>query len=260
MVLSLGIAICCAPICCALRVSAQEGFRIETDVFEEGQDKPFSRNLTLFKDGVGYDFPRSSPIVTLVDPRQNRIIVFDTARSLRTLVDIDRLREFTQIANQATKTGTTEERRALRAIIAEADSVRHGENDVTVGGATMKYKATLQRAPSADYAKTYAEFASALALFNAAQQNLLTKAQGANKLPFARLKLNEVVQSKNAIPREITRTIAIGNGPVIKCIVHATWQLDAEHLQKIESVNAMLESFAPVSQSDFFAKCVAERK
>lgn len=248
LLLSLSIA-----LCCSLSASAQDGFRIETDVFEEGKDKPVSSNLTLFKDGIGYDFPRSSQIVTLVDPRQNRIILFDTSRSLRTLVDLGELTQLTQIA----KKQAPEE---IRAIIAEAEAIRHGENDVTVGGATMKYKATLQRAASAEHAKTYAEFASALALFNAAQQNLLTKSQGANKLPFARLKLNEVIQSKNAIPREITRTIAIGDRPVIRCIVHATWKLDDEHNQKIESVNAMLESFAPVSQSDFFAQRVAKNQ
>lgn len=48
----------CFMAICTAGVEAQDGFRIETDIFLEGKAEPLSQTLTLFQNGIAYDIPR----------------------------------------------------------------------------------------------------------------------------------------------------------------------------------------------------------
>ncbi len=240
----LGIVVACLLASMTVNVMAQEnGFRLETDVFEEGNDKPISRTVTLFHNGVAYDFPREGQRVTMVDPAGNRIVIFDTQRSVRTVVDIKELAKLMETAKkQAPK--------FLTAIIAEADRVQSDSEKTVVGGEILKYTATHQSPPKQGYASSYADFADALALLNAGREPA--------QLPYSRLKLNTTLRQKGLMPREVTKKVSLGAKPtVVRSVVHATWRLSSEHEDRITRVGEWLTSYTEIPQSDFFAPRVA---
>ena len=114
MAYRMGIVVACLLASMTVNVMAQEnGFRLETDVFVQGNDKPVSRTVTLFHNGVAYDFPRDGQRVTMVDPSGNRIVIFDTQRSVQTVVDIKELAKLMETAKKQAP-------EFLTAIIAEA--------------------------------------------------------------------------------------------------------------------------------------------
>lgn len=246
MAFRLGFVVACLLASMTVNVMAQEnGFRLETDVFVQGDDKPLSRTVTLFHNGVAYDFPRDKAQVTMVDPAGNRIVIFDTERNVKTVVD---LKELTKLMETAKKQAPE----FLTAIIAEADRVESDTEKTAVGGAILKYTATHQSPPKPEYASSYATFADALALLNAHLDP--------SQLPYARLKLNDTLRQQGLMPREVTKKLSVGAKPAVyRSIVHATWRLSSDHEDRITRVGEWLTSYTSVSQREYFQPRVAQK-
>ncbi|GAB5402911.1 MAG: hypothetical protein Aurels2KO_11420 [Aureliella sp.] len=244
MAYRMGIVVACLLASMTVNVMAQEnGFRLETDVFVQGNDKPVSRTVTLFHNGVAYDFPRDGQRVTMVDPSGNRIVIFDTQRSVQTVVDIKELAKLMETAKKQAP-------EFLTAIIAEADRVQSDSEKTVIGGEILSYTATHQSPPKQEYATSYAAFADALALLNAGREPA--------QLPYSRLKLNTTLRQKGLMPREVTKKVSIGSKPtVVRSIVHATWRLSSEHEDRIARVGEWLTKYNAVTQTDFFAPRIA---
>lgn len=75
--------------------------RMESELFANGGDKPVARSLTLFRDGVAWDFLelpgdddektlRLAEIV-LHDPARDRVVVIDPKRNVKTQIETVRL-------------------------------------------------------------------------------------------------------------------------------------------------------------------------
>lgn len=242
-----GILAVCLLASLTMNVVAQDsGFRLETDVFEQGKDKPAAQTVTLFRGGIAFDFPRDAPTVTMVDPQGNRIVLFDSERKIQAVINLSELSKLITIAkSQAPE--------LIANIITEAETVREEEKQTVVGGAVLKYTATHQSPPKPEYARDYAAFANALAQLNAGREPA--------RLPYARLKLNDVLRKKSVMPKEVTRTISVGSKPVVtRSVVHATWSLGKEHDKRIASVGEMLTTYTVVPQRDFFAPRIARTK
>jgi hypothetical protein len=70
--------------------------RVETELFRDGADRPVARSLTLFDDGVAWDFlelpaaddgdEAAMQLVEIVlhDPARERVVVIDPVRRLKT--------------------------------------------------------------------------------------------------------------------------------------------------------------------------------
>lgn len=242
-----GLLAACLLASLTMNVVAQDReFRLETDVFKQGKDKPVSQTVTLFRGGIAFDFPRDAATVTMVDPHGNRIVLLDADRKIQAVIDLAELSKLISIAkSQAPE--------LIANIITEAETVRDEEKQTIVGGAVLKYTATHQSPPKPQYARDYAAFADALAQLNAGRAPA--------QLPYARLKLNEVLRKKNVMPKEVTKTLSIGNQPqVSRSVVHATWSLTTEHDKRIASVGEMLTTYTIVSQREFFAPRIARKK
>ncbi len=71
-------------------------WRIETGVFVGRSETPSGENLTLFADGVVYDFLLTEPEeITIFDHRRGQFVLLDTARKVSTTIDTDDLLKFT---------------------------------------------------------------------------------------------------------------------------------------------------------------------
>ena len=79
------VAIGCFPFRCAA-----EEFRVETDVFVDGGKEPAVQTLTIFSEGVVYDFLLTGvEEITVFDRDRNRLVLLDTKRKVKTELTLD---------------------------------------------------------------------------------------------------------------------------------------------------------------------------
>lgn len=221
----------------AAAVQAQTEFRVETDLFLGDEKEPFHQTTTLFSGGVAYDLPHGQNVVTMVDPKRNRIVLLDKQRRKQTNIDID---DLTKLIENA-KTGATG---ILGQVIADAQLVEVAEDSLTVGQSLLRYEATLQPS-SGECAAEYAAFANASAMLNGGRDPAA--------LPYARLLLNEAILQKNKLPKEITKTVMLTKVPqVSRSILHANFRLSKDDQLSINEIGTMLASFEKIPQREFF--------
>ncbi len=77
-----------------LNVSAEE-FRIDTDVFVDEEVEPVIETLTIFSDGIVYDFLLNGvEEITLFDRKRQRLVLMDTQRRVKTELSTDSILGF----------------------------------------------------------------------------------------------------------------------------------------------------------------------
>lgn len=222
---------------------AQVGFRVETDIFSESFEQPVSQTVTRFLDGIGYDESRDADQdITMVDPARDRIVRLNEAEKLRTVVKITKLHELLKLAEAQAQSSK------LAVFVAGAAQVKADDDEVTVGASPLIYQATLDRPSDLQEAKqfalTYRQFADATKLLNCFS--------GRSDPPFARLALNEAVQQKNALPKQIDLTAERGGEEVhIKCVLNANWLLSKADRKRISEIQSMVATFEDVTPEEY---------
>ncbi len=236
----LAISLCYASMTAV--ATAQQAplpaFSLETDIFVAQDNKPVYRTVTLFRDGTAYDIPRDNSFISVVDSHGNRMTLVDATRKVQTQVSLADLWRLTEDAKLSPPEW-------LATIITDAEKTSASEKKISVGGTILRYDATLQAAPNQASAEAYAVFADALARLNASREP--------SAVPFARLHLNKLISARTALPLEVTKVMSPGkSNSVTRSVVHADWKLTTENEQQIAAVRSMIDSFQPVSQSEFF--------
>ncbi|MEM8733035.1 MAG: hypothetical protein AAGG44_02360 [Planctomycetota bacterium] len=223
---------------------AQTGFRIETDIFTEKQEQPVVQTKTLFLDGVAYDESRDpGQDITMVDPSGDRVIRFNEALQIKTIVKISKLQEMLRLATQKARTGT------LAIFLAGAAQIQDDSNRVTVGAAPLIYSATYAPASktesAAEFARWYQRFADASKLLDSFSHEASTP-------PFARVALNEVIAEKESVPQKIVVSMQRGKQErKLTCTVNATWLLSKDDRVRIRQIKDMLANFTDVEPGEY---------
>src|SRR5438105_11834412 len=76
-------------------VDGQE-FRVDTELFENQAKEPFLQTLTIFADGMMFDFLLTEPReVTVIDPARGRITLLDESRKLKASITTQEILNFT---------------------------------------------------------------------------------------------------------------------------------------------------------------------
>ncbi len=172
--------------------AAAAAFRVDTDIYlKVNNTKPDKQTLTLFKEGVYYDFPMDDDKqpITMTDPTRGRIVVLSPSRQIKTqLKTADLLSHLEALKKDV---GTNKE---LAGMLSASQKVSFDQNTnvLIVGDESLAYEATLQTARDASIAQQYADFADWYARINA----LLPP----NFPPFVRLELNRQVAARGALP------------------------------------------------------------
>ena len=218
-------------------------FRIETDVTQADHPKPLQQSVTIFRNGVAYDFSRDQAHrVTVVDPANNGIIFLDSEKEIQARINLQQLHEFMQQARKELAASS------MAAILEDANLVEvdSAANTITVGQQHCRYEAKLQQPEQAGMAELYAAFADASACINA------WKSPDRHPPAFPRLRLNQSIREQQAIPYEITRTttpFSGGQQQVLSSRIHANWQLSAQDIQRADQFDAMMLSYPSVDVS-----------
>lgn len=230
---------------------AQSAFRVETDVFVEKVAEPVTQSVTLFLDGIAYDYARDeNQDITLVDPARNRIVRFREAEEVRTEVEISKYRELLQAARGQAQNSP------LWAYVLGAEKVDVNPKEISVGDELLRYRATVQEPDDHEsaraYAQAYREFADASKLLNSFSTG--------GDPPFARLALNAAIQSQHALPKEITLSAKNGDKEIqVRCHLHATWLLSKDDRKRIADIQEMLVNYENVTPAEYFKRTQTAR-
>ena len=181
---------------------------METEVFDDDDaKKPVARSLTLFRNGVAWDFLEAVPKkkgeaaavepseFVLHDPARGRIILVDPARNLRTQIDslrLERLRA--SLAAWARKSDD-----ALLRWAGGPDfsgGLSDEDEKVLLVGPRVRYEVRYDAAPRAEAAEEYRKFADAAVLVKA-----LVHPGGLP--PFPRIAINRRIASAGGIPSSV---------------------------------------------------------
>ena len=76
-------------------------FRVENSVFVEGQSQPQSQGVTIFRDGLVYDFLNEPAEVIVFDKANRRFILLDITRRVRSEISMDDVRPLSTESSNA---------------------------------------------------------------------------------------------------------------------------------------------------------------
>jgi hypothetical protein len=220
--------------------------RVESEVFVDGEKEPVARSLTLFRNGLAWDFleqPKAAgkgesnlTEIVLHDPVRERAVVVDPKRNLKTQIDSLRLERLS--ASLSAWARKSDDRLVRWAGGPDfGDGFREEDSKLELVGPRVRYEVEFAAADSEDDAQRYRRFADTAMLLKA-----LLHPGGIP--PFPRLAINRRVAALCGIPATVTLEIdskaaLVGARPQVLRSVHKVHpRLVAGDLQRIEDAEA----------------------
>jgi hypothetical protein len=243
--------------------------RVESELFADGGTAPVARSLTLFKDGIAWDFlelaaPATDDAVpgmrlaeiVLHDPARERVVVIDPHRDVKTQVETIRLE---RLSVSLAKWARGADDRLVRWAGGPdfGDGITEKENSLELVGPRVRYAVAYGAAPSSEAAASYRQFADTAILLKA-----LLHPGGIP--PFPRLALNRRIEAAGAIPAEVSLEVdpklvlVAGRHSRLKCVHKSHPRLLAGDLSRIEEGEAHMASATAVDVAAFVGDDAAE--
>jgi len=249
-------------------LAAEGAFRVESEIFVDGEKEPVARSLTLFRDGVAWDFLESSPAakdgppaagspadqlgeIVLHDPARERIILVDPRRNVKTRIDAIRLERLSvSLASWARKS----EDRLVRWSGGPdfGEGMTETKDHLELVGPRVRYDVELTAAPSAEIARRYRRFADTAILLKA-----LVHPGGLP--PFPRLAINRRLEAADALPASVALEIDARGFPRstradrVKCVHRFHPRLLTSDLERIEEAESRVAVSEDVDLAAFVA-------
>jgi len=230
--------------------------RTERGPFADETATPVALSLTLFHEGVAWDFlepitsgsPAATEIV-LHDPARERVLVIDPERHVKTQVELLRLE---RLSVSLAKWARSSEDRLVRWAGGPDFSTGFADDgdQLDLVSPRVKYAVTQGPAPSRDAAEAYRRFADTAILLKA-------QLQPGGIPPFPRLALNERLAADGAIPVEVKleidpRLAVIGARPErLRCVHRLHPRLLTGDLARIEDAKAHVAAAESVPLAAF---------
>lgn len=251
--------------------AADGGFRVESEIFVDGAKEPVARSLTLFRDGVAWDFLAASPAakpdepggaagdqlgeIVLHDPARERIILVDPRRNVKTRIDAIRLERLSvSLASWARKS----EDRLVRWSGGPdfGEGMKETKERLELVGPRVRYDVELAAAPSPEIARRYRRFADTAILLKA-----LVHPGGLP--PFPRLAINRRLEAADALPATVALEIDARGFPRtaradrVKCVHRFHPRLLTSDLERIEEAESRVAVSEDVDLAAFVTSPVA---
>jgi hypothetical protein len=242
------------------RAGEERGFRVESEVFANGGEAPIARSLTLFRDGIAWDFlepaaakdgSELSGEIVLHDPARERVVLVDPTRNLKTQVDSIRLERLSvSLASWARKSDDRLVRWAGGPDFGEG--MTESDDRIELVGPRVRYAIDFATPPTAEAAGVYRRFADTAILLKA-----LVRPGGLP--PFPRLAINRRVAAAGGIPTEVSLEIdsraamVTGRADTLRCVHKFHPRLLAGDLSRIEEAESRVAVATQVELADFAA-------
>ena len=249
--------------------AAGEGaFRVESEIFVDGAKEPVARSLTLFRDGVAWDFLEVSPAekpeppasgsggeqlgeIVLHDPARERIILVDPRRNVKTRIDAIRLERLSvSLASWARKSDDRLVRWSGGPDFGEG--MTETKDRLELVGPRVRYDVELTAAASPEIARRYRRFADTAILLKA-----LVRPGGLP--PFPRLAINRRLEAADALPTSVALEIDARGFPLsaradrVKCVHRFHPRLLTGDIERIEEAESRVAVSDDVDLAAFVA-------
>ena len=253
---------CLLAVCAGSKARAAEerGFRVESEVFANGAQEPIARSLTLFRDGIAWDFLEPSAAkgggdaageIVLHDPSRERVVLVDPVRNLKTQIDAIRLERLSvSLASWARKSDDRLVRWAGGPDFGEG--MTESDDRIELVGPRVRYTIEFATPPTAEAAGLYRRFADTAILLKA-----LVRPGGLP--PFPRLAINRRVAAAGGIPTEVSLEIdsraamVTGRADTLRCVHKFHPRLLAGDLSRIEEAESRVAVATQVELAEFAA-------
>lgn len=241
-------------------------FRVESEVFVNGAEEPVARSLTLFREGIAWDFlepavvsagakpsagPATAGEIVLHDPARERVVLIDPARNLKTNIDAIRLERLSvSLASWARKSDDRLVRWAGGPDFGEG--MTESAERIELVGPRVRYAVEFAEPTSADAAGIYRRFADTAILLKA-----LVRPGGLP--PFPRLAINRRVAAAGGIPTVVSLdinsrlSVVTGRADSLRCVHRFHPRLLTGDLSRIEEAESRVALATPVELAEFVA-------
>ncbi|MDX1945185.1 MAG: hypothetical protein SFU86_07245 [Pirellulaceae bacterium] len=250
---SLATLASCAVLALTMQLALGQDFRIDTDVFLGDEKTPCSEALTIFHQGLVYDFLLAQPEeITIYDAQRGRFTLLDPERKRKASVTTQELLDFVlQFESHAAQS-----KNALFAFSA-APKFATAIEELTVNGQPqtkisltakpLEYFAVGRPCEHPEAVGLYRQFADWTARLNATRHG--------NLPPGARLALNATLADQQLLPLEVTKIIPAAT-PLSRKLEMRTqhlvnWSLSGEDRKRIDRAGEHLVSLRSVSFDEY---------
>jgi len=176
-----------------------EDFRVENKVFVGNDSEAKIVSSTIFYGGVAYDFLEKPREITVFDKARKRFVLLDPPRRLRTEVSTDEV----EALNHNLKVWAVSQKDPSVRFLGNPqfeESVDTKTGDLVFDSPWVTYRVAVEAAQSEEIARQYREFCDWHIQLNA-------RLHPGYKQTFARLIVNEALERRQAVPREVHLTI-----------------------------------------------------
>lgn len=231
--------------------------RVDSELYAAGGTEPVARSLTLFHEGVAWDFLEpAAPAgdaaggeIVLHDPARERVVVIDPVRNVKTQIDLIRLE---RLSVSLAKWARANDDRLIRWAGGPdfASGLTEEGERLELVGPRVRYAVAYEEAPSAEAAARYRRFADTAILLKALMQP-------GGIPPFPRIALNRRLEDAAALPREVTLEIdprlagLAGRPERLRCVHRVHPRLLAGDLERIDSARAHVAAATSVDLATF---------
>lgn len=180
-----------------LQAHGQE-FRIESQVYTAGSQQPASHNITLFSEGIVYDFQLSDgaapdPVeIVIFDTRNRKLVLLDLQREVR--MDLPEL-QLLKIVDGVRRETIQDKRSSFLVEDSFQEDIDHSTNWATLTSPQIEYRIRGARPKDASVLPQYADFLTNFTMLNATDPTKLP--------PFPRIRLNQTIKQLGWIASEV---------------------------------------------------------
>jgi len=220
-------------------------FRVDNAVFVDGQSQSQSQGVTIFHEGLVYDFLNEPAEVIVFDKAHRRFMLLDISRHVQSEITIDDVQAFVNRVKQRLSGHPNPNVKWLADPTFE-ESFNRENSELTLKSTSMTYLVQLQATVPA-VAAQYHEFSDWYAQFNFALNQ-------ASRPPFPRMMLNEAIDRYKGVAKEVHLTAALnpkGAPTKITSRHQLAMQLDSADVNRVDEVRAYLRSFQGVSFREY---------
>jgi hypothetical protein len=213
-----------------------EDFRVENKVFLEGEREPGMQSTTIFHEGVVYDYLKAPAEVVVFDKGRNRILLLDLSRRVLTELTTDEVSGLNKgLKEWALSQGDPFLRFLANPQLEEAFNEQAAE--LVLSSSWLTYRVVLANPGSGEIARQYREFSDWSTLLN-------TRLNPGSKLPFARLLVNQSVEKRQQLPKEVHLTTRSKKGKKVTArsehqLVRTLVQSDRDRIRQTDEYLAM---------------------
>lgn len=229
-------------------------FRILTKIYVGTETSPACENLTLFRDGLVYDFATLPDEIAVYHPVRERFVLLNPDKKLRTEITLPQLAgRFAVLQSEMlSKSAADREDESLSDFLAAPKYDVQAPQDKKVKATRfvsrwMEYALETIPARTPAAAKQYADFTHWYTRLNSLR----------NPAMLARLPINQWLTEGQRVPEKIELT-TFTQGPFGMKALHryrsehnVAWALSVQDRQKIEEVDEWLASYREVDYDEY---------